>query len=296
MASPEKSNRRKLTTILCADVKSYSHLMETDEVGTFETLREYREEMARLIGAHDGRIVNTWGDAVISEFTSVIEAVECAINFQEAIADRNRARPAENSMWFRVGINLGDVLIEADDLYGEGVNIAARLQAVADPGGITISRTVYDHLRDKRLSKRIVPVGMQHVKNVSEPVETYRIDIQSAPEDSYHDDDDLSVVAARIWPTAKRYYGEMTRSSTFLELKKWWLKRSLPVKVLLGILAFVMLQNLLTALSPLLVLGGFIAGAAVMWLAISRKNKKALRKTLSALADKSPANKNDTGG
>lgn len=291
MQVPEKTRKRKLTTVLCADVKSYSHLMEADEVGTFETLRDYREEMARLIGVHDGRIVNTWGDAIISEFSSVVEAVECAINFQEAIAGRNQARGPNGAMWFRIGINLGDVLVEGNDIYGDGVNIAARLQAVADPGGITLSRTVYDHLREKRLSKRIIPVGMQHVKNVSDPVETFRIDIASAPKETYHEEEDFSAVASRAWSAVKRHYGEVTRSSTFLEVRKWWNKRSLFVKIVVVIVGISIFSNLLAAISPLLILFGFLAGAGVMWLAISHKNKKALRKILSALDNEKPAGK-----
>jgi adenylate cyclase len=136
--------KRRLTSILCADVKSYSRLMETDETRTIGTLRQYRAAMDALVERHDGRTINTWGDMVIAEFSSVVEAVLCAIEVQRELAARNRDLPEAEQMWFRIGINLGDVMVENDDLYGEGVNIAARLQELAEPGGILISGPVYD--------------------------------------------------------------------------------------------------------------------------------------------------------
>jgi adenylate cyclase len=166
--------KRRLTCILCADVKSYARLMESDENRTIGTLRQYRAAMDALIERHDGRTVNTWGDAVIAEFASVVEAVQCAIEVQRELAVRNRDLPDAEQMWFRIGINLGDVMIENDDLYGEGVNIAARLQELAEPGGILISGPVYGLVRNK-LSVGFDCLGQQPVKNVSEPVTSYRI-------------------------------------------------------------------------------------------------------------------------
>jgi adenylate cyclase len=166
--------KRRLTSILCADVKSYSRLMESDETRTIGTLRQYRAAMDALVERHDGRTINTWGDAVIAEFSSVVEAVQCAIEVQRELAVRNRELPEAEQMWFRIGINLGDVMVEDDDLYGEGVNIAARLQELAEPGGILISGPVYDLVRNK-LSVGFDYLGQQLVKNVSEPVISYRI-------------------------------------------------------------------------------------------------------------------------
>ncbi|MEZ5832037.1 MAG: adenylate/guanylate cyclase domain-containing protein [Dongiaceae bacterium] len=166
--------KRRLTSILCADAKSYARLMESDETRTIGTLRQYREAMDSLIERHDGRTINTWGDAVIAEFSSVVEAVQCAIEVQRELAGRNRSLPEGEQMWFRIGINLGDVMVENGDLYGEGVNIAARLQELAEPGGILISGTVYDLVRNK-LSVGFENLGQQPVKNVSEPVASYRI-------------------------------------------------------------------------------------------------------------------------
>lgn len=166
--------KRRLTSILCADVKSYARLMESDETRTIGTLRQYRAAMDALVERHDGRTVNTWGDAVIAEFASVVEAVQCAIEVQRELGVRNRDLPEAEQMWFRIGINLGDVMVENGDLYGEGVNIAARLQELAEPGGILVSGPVYDLVRNK-LSVGFEHLGQQAVKNVTEPVVSYRI-------------------------------------------------------------------------------------------------------------------------
>lgn len=178
MAQSEESKtsaiRRKLTTIFAADVQGYSRLMEHDEEGTLATLKQYRDAMARLIGAHSGRVVNTWGDGVLAEFPSVVEAVRAAVDVQNELAEHNAGRPTATRMLFRIGINLGDVIVEGDDIYGDGVNIAARLQTQAAPGGIVISNTVYDQVRNK------VPVGFEFlgnlsVKNIEEGVPSYAI-------------------------------------------------------------------------------------------------------------------------
>jgi len=166
--------KRRLTTILCADVKSYARLMESDEARTVGMLRQSRAAMDALIARHDGRTVNTWGDAVIAEFTSVVEAVQCGIEIQRELGQHNEERPEAEQMWFRIGINLGDVMVENDDLYGEGVNIAARLQELAEPGGILISSTVHDLVRNK-LSVGFDFLGQQAIKNVTEPVTCYRV-------------------------------------------------------------------------------------------------------------------------
>lgn len=170
------TTRRKLTTILSADVQGYSRLMGDDEEGTLATLKQYRDAMARLIEAHAGRVVNTWGDGLIAEFPSVVEAVRAAVDVQNELAGQNADRSAETRMLFRIGINLGDVITEGDDIYGDGVNIAARLQASAEPGGIVISNTVYDQVRNK------MPVGFEYlgplaVKNIEEAVPSYAVRI-----------------------------------------------------------------------------------------------------------------------
>jgi adenylate cyclase len=148
--------------------------MEADETSTLATLRRYRAAMATLIERHDGRIVNTWGDAVIAEFASVVEAVQCAVETQQELSGYNGALPEPRRMRFRIGIHLGDVMVEDDDIYGDGVNIAARLQELAEPGGILISGPVYDQVHNK-LSIGFDCLGQQSLKNVANPVTGYRV-------------------------------------------------------------------------------------------------------------------------
>jgi adenylate cyclase len=165
--------KRRLTTVLCADVQGYSRLMGVDEAGTLGTLRRYRAAIAGLVERHDGRIVNTWGDAVIAEFASVVEAVQCAVEIQQEISSQNSDPPHANQMRFRIGINLGDVMVDGSDIFGDGVNIAARLQELAEPGGIVVSGSVYDQVYNK-LSVGFDCLGQQRMKNVV-PVTSYRV-------------------------------------------------------------------------------------------------------------------------
>jgi adenylate cyclase len=172
---------RKLTTILNADVVGYSELMGRDEPGTLATLKLHRETMRDLIAAHRGRVVNTAGDSLLAEFASVVNAVECAVRIQREIAERNAALPPGRAMRFRIGINLGDVMVDGDDLFGDGVNVAARLQGLAEPGGILISGTVFDHVRDK-LTLGFDYLGPQSVKNIAAQVPAYRVLLQPGAE------------------------------------------------------------------------------------------------------------------
>jgi class 3 adenylate cyclase len=174
------TTRRKLTTIFSADVQGYSRLMAADEEGTLATLKKYRDAMARLIEAHSGRVVNTWGDGLIAEFPSVVESVRAAIDVQNELAEYNAGRSADERMLFRIGINLGDVIVEGDDIYGDGVNIAARLEASAPPGGIVISNTVYDQVRNK-MAVGFDFLGQLSVKNIDEAVPSYVVRIGGSP-------------------------------------------------------------------------------------------------------------------
>ena len=166
--------KRKLTTILFADAQGYSALMATDEAMTLERLKRYRAIMAGLFDRHEGRQVNTWGDAVIAEFSSVVEAVRCAVEIQDSLSAENRSLPKSKQMWFRIGINLGDVMIDNDNLYGDGVNVAQRLEALAEPGGIMVSGTVHS-LAHKQLSLAFDFAGEQEIKNSEDRVPTYRV-------------------------------------------------------------------------------------------------------------------------
>jgi len=168
------SIERKLTTIVSADFAGYSRLMSQDEGGTLATLKAYRAAMTQLIDESRGRIVGTAGDSLLAEFPSVVQAVECAVQIQRVLAERNATLGPERRMLLRIGINLGDVLVEGNDLFGDGVNIAARLQGLAEPGGILISGTVFDQVKDK-LTLGFDYLGPQAVKNIAATVPTYRI-------------------------------------------------------------------------------------------------------------------------
>ena len=172
---------RRLAAILAADVAGYSRLMGADEEGTLERLKALRRELLDpTIAEHHGRIpgaspgTKTTGDGLLVEFASVVDAVRCAVAVQQAMPERNASVAADDRIELRIGINLGDVIVEGDDLYGDGVNIAARIEALADAGGVFVSNTVHDHVRD-RLPFVFEDLGEQQVKNIARPVRVYRV-------------------------------------------------------------------------------------------------------------------------
>lgn len=165
---------RKLAAILSADVKSYSRLMEENEIGTVQTLTSYREILANSIRQHKGRVVDSPGDNLLAEFTSVVEAVQCGVEIQKKLKLKNDELPDHRIMEFRIGINLGDVIVEGERIYGDGVNIAARMESLADGGGICISGTAYDQVGNK-LGLSYEYLGEQKVKNIERPVRVYRV-------------------------------------------------------------------------------------------------------------------------
>ena len=171
---PDRAERR-LTAILAADVAGYSRLMGADEEGTLAALKAIRRELVdpRIV-EHRGRIVKTTGDGLLVEFASVVDAVRCAVDVQREMAGRNSSVPAVTRIEFRVGINLGDIIIDGDDIFGDGVNVAARLETLAEPGGICVSRVVRDQVRDK-LAFAFEDMGEQQVKNIARPVRVYRV-------------------------------------------------------------------------------------------------------------------------
>jgi adenylate cyclase len=170
----EEKFKRKLTAILSADVAGYSRLMAEDESATVKTLETYREVMSTLIVQHRGRVIDSPGDNVLAEFSSVVDAVQCAVAVQKEFQARNAELPEKRRMEFRIGVNLGDVIEEAERIYGDGVNIAARLEALADPGGICVSKTAFDHIESK-LPLGYEYLGEQEVKNMPKPVGAYRV-------------------------------------------------------------------------------------------------------------------------
>jgi adenylate cyclase len=165
---------RKLTAILCADVFGYSRLMGENEEATLRTLSSYRKLIDSLIEQHHGRFVNSAGDSVLAEFASVVNAVQCAVEIQTTLRAENANIPPERRMEFRIGVNLGDVMVDGEQIYGDGVNVAARLESLADPGGICISRTVHENIRNK-LPLNYEDLGEQSVKNIAEPVRVLRV-------------------------------------------------------------------------------------------------------------------------
>src|SRR5436853_5133456 len=169
------SQTRRLAAILAADVAGYWRLMGAEEEGTLERLKALRRELLDpKIAEHRGRIVKTTGDGLLAEFASVVDAVRCAVEVQQAMPERNTGVAADNRIELRIGINLGDVIVEGDDRYGDGVNIAARIEALADAGGVFVSNTVHDHVRD-RLPFAFEDLGEQQVKNIARPVRVYRV-------------------------------------------------------------------------------------------------------------------------
>jgi len=174
---PEKGFKRKLAAILSADVEGYSRLMGEDEEATIRTLTAYREVFNTLIQQHNGKVVDSPGDNLLAEFSSVVDAVHCAVAVQKEIQVRNEPLPANRKMRFRIGINLGDVVEEEGRLYGDGVNIAARIETLAEAGGICISRNVFEQVKNK-LKLGYEYLGEHTVKNITEPVRAYRILMQ----------------------------------------------------------------------------------------------------------------------
>src|SRR5262250_969650 len=175
------SQTRRLAAILAADVAGYSLLMGADEEGTHERLKAHlRELLYPKIAEHRGRIVKNTGDGFLAEFASVVDAVRCAVEVQRGMAERNGSVPPENRIEFRIGINLGDVIVEEHDIFGDGVNVAARLEGLAEPGGICITRVVRDQVRDK-FDYTFEDLGEQQVKNIARPVRAYRIGLGQRP-------------------------------------------------------------------------------------------------------------------
>src|SRR5215471_12122217 len=171
----EGRTQRRLLAILAADVVGYSRLMEADEAGTLAALKIRRKEVLEpLLARYEGRIFKITGDGVLVEFGSPVNAVQCAVELQRRMSDANQQLPKDRHLVLRIGINLGDVIIEGGDRYGDGVNVAARLEGIAEPGSILVSGTTYDHVRNK-VDADFDDLGAQSLKNILQPVRVYRI-------------------------------------------------------------------------------------------------------------------------
>ncbi len=195
---------RRLAAILAADIAGYSRLMGVDEEGTLAAIKAVRAELTGpTVAKHRGRIVKTTGDGALVEFASVVDAVRCAVDVQQGMTERNTGVLADKRIEFRIGINLGDIIIDEDDIFGDGVNVAARLEALAEPGGICVSRVVRDQVRDK-LDIAFDDMGEQQVKNIARPVRVFRVGPQAAGLQSPHPAPpppagEGSARSARVW-------------------------------------------------------------------------------------------------
>lgn len=168
--------KRKLTTIVMMDVVGYSRLMERDETGTLDRLKSVRAGIiVPAIARHNGRTVKLMGDGTLADFSSVVGAVQCAVEIQEELAARNDSLGENHKVQLRIGLHLGDVIVEGDDIYGDGVNVSSRLESIAEPGGIVLSKQVHDHVGGK-VQAKFVSLGEQTVKNISRPILAYRVE------------------------------------------------------------------------------------------------------------------------
>jgi TolB-like protein/class 3 adenylate cyclase len=223
------STTRRLAAILAADIAGYSRLMGANEVGTVQALREYRSAADPLIAEHGGRIVKTTGDGVLIEFGSVVGAVECALALQQLAAERNAAVATERRMEWRIGVHLGDVLLEGEDILGDGVNIAARLEGIAEPGGICISEDAFRQVRGK-VEVEFADLGEQSLKNIARPPRVYAIGADAVAS--------IPIDAAPVQPTKARRLFSLQRAVTAAALvaaigaasAAWWAwpQRSVP--------------------------------------------------------------------
>jgi len=240
---------RRLTTVLCADVHGYSRLMGADEAGTLGTLRRHRSAIAGLVERHDGRIVNTWGDAVIAEFASVVEAVQCAVEIQQEISNQDSDPPHAHQMRFRIGINLGDVMVDGSDIFGDGVNIAARLQELAEPGGVVVSASVYDQVHNK-LSLGFDCLGQQQMKNVV-PVISYRVTMGGVGRHSFPVDEGPTPQAGAVAASeagAQRIRDRYEPSTWMSSISDRLANLPRPIAATLTVSGFLILINVFTGL------------------------------------------------
>lgn len=233
--------KRRLAAIMSADVKDYSRLMRQDEPATVRTLTAYQEIMTGLIQQHHGRVVDSPGDNILAEFASVVDAVQSAVAIQRELKARNAELPDDRKMEFRIGINLGDIIVEGDRIYGDGVNIAARLEALADPSGICISRTAYDQIEDK-LPFGYEYMGEKWVKNISKPVRAYKVLLE--PEETAKGEKQQEEQADR-WEKHERLgHIRIEKRSRHKGTSKERFQRHLRTYV--GVIVFLLIIDLLT--------------------------------------------------
>ena len=233
--------KRKLTTVLCADVHQYGRMMSRDESATLDRLNRYRGIMNELFERHEGRKVNTWGDGVIAEFPSVVESVRCAVEIQDAITAENQDLPDERQMWFRIGINLGDVMEDESDIYGDGVNVASRLEALAEPGGIMVSESVYNFTH-KQLAIGFDFAGENQVKDSDTPVVGYRVRTgrNAPPEEPQH-----IAEASQDAKTNRKKTNLEVAADKLLMFREWLEQQDRSVRFSVAMIGFFLAINVL---------------------------------------------------
>jgi class 3 adenylate cyclase len=239
--------KRKLAAIFCADVKGYVRLMQDDEAETVTTITTYRDLMSALILQHHGRVVDSPGDNLLAEFSSVVDAVQCAVSIQKELKARNDKLPQHRRMEFRIGINLGDVIVKENRIYGDGVNIAARLETIAEAGGICISRTAYDQIEDK-LPLGYEYIGEQTAKNLQKPLRAYKVNIWPEIHASKSLKSGMAKISRRIQPFAshnkrQKQDPQTTKQKKILKSKQRFM---FHLKAYLGIIGFLFLINILS--------------------------------------------------
>jgi adenylate cyclase len=243
----DTGTKRKLAAIFCADVKGYARLMQDDEAETVAIITVYRDLMSALILQHHGRVVDSPGDNLLAEFSSVVDAVQGAVSIQKELKTRNDKLPQHRKMEFRIGINLGDVIVKGNRIYGDGVNIAARLETISEAGGICISRTAYDQIEDK-LPLGYEYIGEQTAKNLQKPLRAYKIIIWPETHTSKLLKSGMAKTGRRIQQFSnhikrQKQDPQTKKQKKILKSKKRFM---FHLKAYLGIIGFLFIINILT--------------------------------------------------
>jgi class 3 adenylate cyclase len=243
----DTGTKRKLAAIFSADVKGYARLMQDDEAETVATITTYRDLMSALILQHHGRVVDSPGDNLLAEFSSVVDAVQGAVSIQKEFKARNDKLPRHRRMEFRIGINLGDVIVKENRIYGDGVNIAARLETIAEAGGICISRTAYDQIEDK-LPLGYEYIGEQTAKNLQKPLRAYKVNIWPETHTSKVLKSSMAEAGRKIQQVSshlkrQKQDPQTTKQKKILKSKQRFV---FHLKAYLGIIGFLFIINILT--------------------------------------------------
>ncbi len=266
---------RKLAAIFCADVKGYTRLMRDNESETVATIIAYREIMSALITQHHGNVVDSPGDNILAEFSSVVDAVQGAVAIQKELKVRNEKLPSHRKMEFRIGINLGDVIVKDNRLYGDGVNIAARLETIAEAGGICISRTAYDQIEDK-LPFGYEYIGEKTVKNFQKPLKAYKVNLWSETHKTRKIQSSFAKAGRKIKEVSGQYKKLNLDKKKQKRVQKIHQRFSAHVKLYLGVMFFLLIINILTSRDFIWIHWPILGWGAILylhWVRASYKKK-----------------------